>query len=592
MPQLILSQHNLSGTDSDGSHDGRYVKNVSPAGAYNGGSEYELIADATVGHFNMNGVEADICHWLRFKLPLNKNADVNIVEAMLRLYWNPRLDLDVDDSERRANVNNENVPMGIVISLYPSDDAPIPSSAADAISKQGAALNEVNWQGGQLANDPGIFETVVWTGTFCFESSDLLIEEATIRRSAWVKDGHILIFLEPYVPSSLHRLAHFRSWSWIKNEIAQGNLPSTALSTAPTLFINYEIVTPGKSLGDAHVEHELTIEQSIDGYTLSKTVEHTLDIQQDISTQVDFNRTIEHTLILEQDVAYVGIVSGTLEHVLDFEQTIFYQVVRAASTVYNEVTFEQTITVGKVFGRIVEHTLDIEQDITPSGVINKSVEHALTFEQTITTTGSTIANPTNVEHTLIFEQDVSRAGSEYSRTFEHTLTIIHVYTGYIEGTSIGVCQRKDLKYDPAKKPTSSFPAEPTITPQGQLVLEYPTTSPTHTVTLPQPLLSNREELEATRIQRKTRGGDLKTYVDTSWPITEIFRFKFQDLTDAQKLALFTFTGVSLAQKVKLTDHEGRIWNGVIINPNGEYTQVFRDCGHTAEFDFQVTDGPL
>jgi hypothetical protein len=99
-------------------------------------------------------------------------------------------------------------------------------------------------------------------------------------------------------------------------------------------------------------------------------------------------------------------------------------------------------------------------------------------------------------------------------------------------------------------------------------------------------LTNREELDVTRLQRFSRGGDFYSDMDPTDPQVFTFRYKFENLTDQQKIDMFAIIGPSLGKKVKLTDHEGRVWTGLLINPNGEYINIFRTCGVTAEFDFR------
>lgn len=582
MSELVLTQDSVSGSDDDGSHDGRFVQNVSPASCYGGGIEYWTIADCRLGHHSLiSGCQADLCHWFRFRLPLAQNDNIDITEARLTLFWNPNIDLDIGNPARTANVGiSTGEELTIKIGVYASDDAPYPTSASDAKSKLATITDQIEWSDAIIDSFDAQYVDSVVSASFCEIDISTLIEAATIYRPGWSSNNHILIFLSPVInPGIESRYVAFRTWSWLKWQISEGELNAVEMITAPTLYLEYTVNTPGSDLGDKHVEHELDIIQSINVFNPQvPPIEHELTIEQTITTEMIYGREIEHELEIEQFLDYGSIMEETIIHDINLEQEIRVELVR--DTIMHVLDIEQTVDVTWILHKTIEHELEIEQTIE-TNIHQKTIWHTLDIVQTIETEGIGTYSR-HVEHELEIEQDISFTGS-YTLGIEHTLTIIQVFTGYLAGADQGVCARKDLLYSP----TGDFPVEPTLVPQGALILEYPITSPTYTVTLPSPLLSNREELNKTRIQRKTRAGDLKTFSDNSWPKSIIFRFKFQDLTDVQKLDLFTLVGASLAQLVQLTDHEGRVWTGIISNPNGEYTQIFRECGHTAEFDFQV-----
>lgn len=129
---------------------------------------------------------------------------------------------------------------------------------------------------------------------------------------------------------------------------------------------------------------------------------------------------------------------------------------------------------------------------------------------------------------------------------------------------------------------------PTIIENGELVIVYPTTSPTHTVTLRAPMFGNKHEHQATRINRKSIGHVQYTYSDPQWPKMETFRWQFDGLSVSQRDSLVALVKVSLGKLVRVTDYEGRIWDGLIVNPNGDLSERFQLCGYTAILDFEGT----
>lgn len=122
---------------------------------------------------------------------------------------------------------------------------------------------------------------------------------------------------------------------------------------------------------------------------------------------------------------------------------------------------------------------------------------------------------------------------------------------------------------------------------GCVRLAYPPFFPEWTVTLCGPLFGNMEELEQTRIQRETRRGKRITYRDQDWTKGTTFRMQFDSLSLQQRTDMQNFVDLSLGKPIQLDDHEVRTWIGLITNPNGQYTEVNRLCGHTVEFDFRV-----
>lgn len=121
-----------------------------------------------------------------------------------------------------------------------------------------------------------------------------------------------------------------------------------------------------------------------------------------------------------------------------------------------------------------------------------------------------------------------------------------------------------------------------------VILNHPVVSPTTTVTLPNPLLGNQHELQPTRVKRKSRTGRIILFSDPAWPSKETLRWKFELVDEAKREEFFSFLQVSLGQEIKVTTHEAIDYVGVVINPDGESADFYRECGHTLELNLQVT----
>jgi hypothetical protein len=109
---------------------------------------------------------------------------------------------------------------------------------------------------------------------------------------------------------------------------------------------------------------------------------------------------------------------------------------------------------------------------------------------------------------------------------------------------------------------------------------------TNVVVLRDPDFDNVERFETSRLNTKTRGGDLVLYRDPMWPVSTIFDWHFSYLSEKQTQDLLRFLDLSLGQDVTVTDFEGRTWVGVITTPAGEVVQPERQ-NKTAHIVFQV-----
>ena len=88
-----------------------------------------------------------------------------------------------------------------------------------------------------------------------------------------------------------------------------------------------------------------------------------------------------------------------------------------------------------------------------------------------------------------------------------------------------------------------------------------------TLDLRAPVFGNRERLEPTRIQRETQGGTLSVFADPIWPKVHSLEMQFTALKTAQARGLLNFVERHLGEEIGIYDYEGRIWRGVITNPD-------------------------
>lgn len=91
-----------------------------------------------------------------------------------------------------------------------------------------------------------------------------------------------------------------------------------------------------------------------------------------------------------------------------------------------------------------------------------------------------------------------------------------------------------------------------------------------------PDFGNRDELGFQRINRRTRSGDLILFRDSDWPKTEVLNLAFVFLSDSDAKQLLWLIKYSMGDTIQYRDHENRLWEGVIQNPNVDVNQSSRN----------------
>lgn len=154
---------------------------------------------------------------------------------------------------------------------------------------------------------------------------------------------------------------------------------------------------------------------------------------------------------------------------------------------------------------------------------------------------------------------------------------------YVIPNRISLCT-----YSPFRGLDSPVPAIAPTTSTGTLTLMFPPTSPSSTVVLRNPDFGNQNSLAFQRINRTSRGGTLLIYANPLWPKQQTQNYSIQGLSQAQVTALLDFALTSIGRPIGLIDHEGRSWQGLIVNPDMEVTQVGQGCNFSVSFQFEGT----
>lgn len=200
---ITITQDNVVGGDFDGSRDGTFRENIVPAGWV---GNYFLQTPWICGYNNHAGgtLVFDSWCWLRFRIPLDFSPFINILDAEIEMHWQ-------FTGGSTANVGRRDLPDGVLPMGFRSrvynaagGDAPIPSSAVDAFIKAKKVGNSgATWAtttAHPIHQDDGLEVNPIRIGTNVVGNSDTLalaIQTQTVRKLAWVKDNHVLIFFKP-----------------------------------------------------------------------------------------------------------------------------------------------------------------------------------------------------------------------------------------------------------------------------------------------------------------------------------------------------------------------------------------------------------
>lgn len=103
----------------------------------------------------------------------------------------------------------------------------------------------------------------------------------------------------------------------------------------------------------------------------------------------------------------------------------------------------------------------------------------------------------------------------------------------------------------------------------------------------QPDFGNKETLEFSRINRRSRAGDLIIYRDSKWPDSRKLSLTFSWLTEDEKNKFKDLLKMSLGKTITYTDHFGDIWSCFVLNPQTDIAQTGR-CQWQLTLELQGT----
>ncbi len=297
----------------------------------------------------------------------------------------------------------------------------------------------------------------------------------------------------------------------------------------------------------------------------SETVAQTVELS-DVVVGSNMNQVVDQQVDFADAVTEFGIFVEAFNTVSFAEEVtpgVFYLIVEDTVTFADEThrTYEETIAQTVEFSQEAisfptENTLEFSQ--LAEGSVAQPVLENLEFVQEIGL--NTVLNLT-IEDTISFRQSP-----------QYTLPALEMHYNPINvGPEVGCLEH----------PADSL----TLTKESFIKFTFGSEE----ILLRNPAFGNIDTMGPRRIFRRTRGNQPKAYKACIWPVDLTFKFSFSDLDRRAMELLQAFLRLTLGKNVSLTDHEGRVWNGIILNPDSALKWQ-RDDRWGADIVFTGEDG--
>jgi hypothetical protein len=199
------------------------------------------------------------------------------------------------------------------------------------------------------------------------------------------------------------------------------------------------------------------------------------------------------------------------------------------------------------------HTIKIEGDKY------QVLQDTLNLSQTID-----VINHRPVTNTLLLSQSIDVKKS-INLTVANTLTLANVLRYYKP--------RIDFYHDP-DNPEYSFG-------HSKFYIQYEQ----RIISLRNPDFGNNEKVEASRIMRRTRGGNLIVFRQSTWPSSKEHSYTFSGIDPYVISDLLDFLQQTIGKTIYWRDHLGKGWQGFIMTPAAEASEQYRN-NYTVTLEFQ------
>ena len=215
---------------------------------------------------------------------------------------------------------------------------------------------------------------------------------------------------------------------------------------------------------------------------------------------------------------------------------------------------------------VLTHTVSISSSAPLAGVLN--LTQTLDADLVYTRSASNVLNLNVIYNDITGDDDYPSASSDnwiLGSTLRQYVTLYRPTLDFCE-------------YAGSNEP-------PVLTKRSTIILTYPYPIYRYILELRNPVFDDTEQLEFRRINRYTRGGELKLFRDPNWPDAKRLIYSFDNLKPSESFGYLEFIKYSLGKEIGLLDYESRQWRGIIITPDGPVEEEDRP-GFSLTFEFE------
>jgi hypothetical protein len=296
--------------------------------------------------------------------------------------------------------------------------------------------------------------------------------------------------------------------------------------------------------------------------------------------------------------------SGPVEFGLDpfdnlqFTHIANWEMIKGLS---NGIGFNQNVQHNVIWIQVA-HNIGFTHSIQKNAIIEVSIVHSVNFtQQQGPTTEESVSN------SIGFTHQAARAGDPRS-TIEFTHDVVAEASKGIDD-SIEFTHQVDVNQDATKaladgvqftQAVVAWKDEPCdrheYNPQGAgmpvivigVASDITLVCGADSITLRNPDFDNSESVDVDRALNISRGGTPKLMRDSQWPEQTTHTISISVMTRTKALELLDFLKNCLGLLVTYTDHEARVWEGIIINPDSAVIDGGNDCKYSATLEIQST----
>jgi len=290
-----------------------------------------------------------------------------------------------------------------------------------------------------------------------------------------------------------------------------------------------------QTLSGLHVESELDLVSTANGEgPFKEYVSHHLFLNQHIPTP--------HRLWVENELNLIQLAPAPVP--LDASDTLNMSDVASITNILHELNLTQVASFGKYFS--VESEMNITDTVFLTSLWNRL-----------------IVDDIGIGHALTWFDDSPCTRKSYT-PFQGENTVNEVFDQ--PPANLPIVQ-KDASID---RFTLYYPSHDAVS--RELIFRAPE-------------LDNRDRNAYTRVSQETRGGSLIVYADPIWPKIRSMVVTITGLLKAEVDAYQEFTYATVGQQIEICDWEGRLWAGVIMNPDEPVVQDSKEKW-TISFTFE------